>query len=209
MVSLLRRPAACSYLSIALILSAALDAVSTLYAVRRAATWDVETNPVFRGLRGTTSGTESSVVLLFAMKTATVGVSILWLRLTLRRVPDLYPPFGKQLGLVQFAHFLFCGIDVPWWKSLFHVPPISRLYRGLSVPVVAVIILGGFSAAVVNTFHLLNSTSDVVVFLIVGAGAGTLAGLEFLRRDFLALSRDHHSQPGVPLNGGPPESRCL
>ncbi len=206
MPSLLRKPAVCSYFSIVLILSAALDALSTLYATHWAGTWDVESNPAFRWLNGTTSETEGSVVLLFAMKAATVGVSILWLRLTLSQIPDLYPPLGKQLGFVQFAHFLFCGVDVAWWKSFFGIPSISRLYRGLSVPVAMIVILGGFSASVVNTFHLVsNDSSGVMIFWVVVAGVGALAGLEMLRRDFLALSRDHNGQPGAAPNGGPAE----
>jgi hypothetical protein len=129
------------------------------------------------------------------MKATTVVVAILWLRLTLRQVPGLYPQLGRELGFVQFANFLFYGVDVPWWKSLLFVPPIRRLYRGLSVPVVMAIILGGFSASVVNTFHLLNGFLGVVMFWLVVAGAGALAGLEMLRQDFLALSRDNNSQP--------------
>jgi hypothetical protein len=78
------------------------------------------------------------------------------------------------------------------------------LYRGLSVPVAAVIILGGFSASVVNTFQLLNGSSDVVVFWVIVAGIGVIAGLEMLRRDFLALSRDNNSQPAGAAKAAPP-----
>ena len=204
MPSRLTKRAACTSFSIALMLSATLDGLSTLYAYHSAGTWDVESNPAFRGLGGTTSGTGGAVVLLFTMKAVTVGVAILWLRLTLRQVPGLYPQLGRELGFVRFANFLFSGVDVPWWKSLFLVPPISRLYRGLSVPVAMVIIFGGFSASVVNTFHLLNGFSGVVVFWLVVAGAGALAGLEMLRRDFLALSRDNNSPPSGSTNAAPP-----
>jgi hypothetical protein len=203
MVSLLRRPAVRRYFSIALILSAALDALSTLYATHWAGTWDVEDNPAFRGLARATSGTVGPVGLLLAMKVATASLSILWLRLTLSHVPDLYPATGKQFGFVRFANFLFCGTDIRGWRSLFLLPQLSRLYRGLSVPVVMVIIVGGFSASVVNTFHLLRGTSGVIIFWVVVAGVGTLAGLEMLRRDFLALSRHDDGQPSASPNGGP------
>ena len=204
MTSLLRKRAACTSFSIALILSAALDALSTIYASHSAGTWDVEINPAFRGLRGATSGALGPGFLLFAMKAAIVGFSILWLRLTLNQVPDLYPQLGRQLGFIQFANFLFCGAEVRGWRSLFFVPPLSRLYRGLSVPVSLVIILGGVSASVVNTFHLLDGFSGVVMFWLVVAGIGAFAGLELLRRDFLELSRHNSSQPTASPNAASP-----
>jgi len=204
MPSLLRKRATFSCFSIALILSAALDVVSTVYAAHWAGTWDVEDNPVFRGLGRANSGMVGAVVLLLAMKVTMVGFLILWLRLTLSHVPDLYPQLGTQLGPVRFANFLFCGAEVRGWRSLFLVPPIGRLYRGLSVPVAMAITLGGFSASVVNTFHLLHGLSGVVIFWLVVAGGGAFAGLEVLRRDFLALSRNNSSQPAAPPNAASP-----
>jgi hypothetical protein len=194
MPSLLRKREALNYFSIALILSAVLDALSTIYACHFAGTWDVEANPVFRGLERATTGTVSAVILLIAMKATSVGVLILWLRLTLSRVPDLYPPLGRQRGFFQFANFLFCGAEVRGWRSLFLVPPVSRLYRGLSVPVTVAAILGMCSASMVNTFHLLNGFSSAVIFWLVVAVAGAFAGLEMLHRDFFALCRNTSSQ---------------
>ncbi len=196
MPSLLTKRAAFRWFCIALILSAVLDELSTLYTAHWAGTWDVEDNPLFRGLWRPTSGTLGAVVLLLAMKATAIALLALWLRMTLGRVPDLYPPFGRQLGLFQFVNFLFCGVEVRGWRSLFVVPRISRLYRGLSVPVATAMILGGFSASVVNTFNLLDGFSGVIIFWVVVGGVGALAGLEILRRDFLALSRDKKSQPG-------------
>ena len=195
MPSLLRKRAAFNCFSIALILSAVLDALSTIYASRLAGTWDVEANPVFRGLGKATSGTVSGVVLLIAMKATTVGVLITWLRLTLSRIPDLYPPCDRQRGFFQFISFLFCGAEVRGWRSHFLVPPVSRLYRGLSVPVTVAAILGMFSASMVNTFHVLEGFCGVVGFWLVVAEAGAFAGLEMLRRDFLAICRNDSSQP--------------
>lgn len=134
------------------------------------------------------------MALLFAMKAIVVGVSVLWLRLTLSRVPGLYPQLGMQLGFFQFANFLFCGVEFRGWRSLFLFPPFCRLYRGLSVPVTMTIILGQFSASVVNTFQLLQGFLGVVIFWLVVAGVGLVAGLEILHRDFLALSRNQSSQ---------------
>jgi hypothetical protein len=195
MLSWLRKRAAFNCFSIALILSAVLDALSTIYAWHLARTWDVEDNPVFRGLGRATSGTVSPVVLLFAMKATVVGILILWLRLTLRLVPGLYPQCGRQLGFSQFANFLFCGVEACGWKSIFIVPSMGRLYRGLSVPVAMVVIFGQFSASVVNTLQLLPGFSSVVIFWVAVAGVGALAGLEIIRRDFLALSQSSNSQP--------------
>jgi hypothetical protein len=171
-----------------------------MYACHFAGTWDVEDNPVFRGLGRATFGTVSPVVLLIAMKAATVGVLILWLRLTLSRVPELYPPLGRQLGFFQFANFLFCGVEVHGWRSFFLVPPVGRLYRGLSVPVSGASIVGMFSASVVNTFRLLHGFSGVVMFWLVVAGVGAFIGLEMLRRDFISLCRINSSQPPAPPN---------
>ncbi len=193
MPSLLRKPTVFRCFSIALILSAVLDALSTIYVAHWAGTWDVESNPAFRGLWRPTSGTAGAVAWLLAMKATTAGVLVLWLRLTLRRVPDLYPQLGRQPGLLQFANFLYCGVEAHGWRSLLLVPRISRLYRGLSAPVAATVILGQFSASVVNTFHLLDGFTSVVVFWVVVAGVGALGGLEMLRRDFLAVSRDNNS----------------
>src|SRR5947207_2700842 len=105
MRSLLKKRAALGCFSTALILSAVLDALSTIYASHFAGTWDVEANPVFRGLGRATSGTVSPVALLIAMKATSVGVLILWLRLTLSRVSDLYPALGRQRAFFQFANF--------------------------------------------------------------------------------------------------------
>ena len=206
MPSLLKKRAALSYFSIALILSAVLDVLSTIYASHFAGTWDVEANPVFRGLGRATSGAVSAVAVLIAMKATSVGVLILWLRLTLSRVPDLYPPLGRQHGFFRFANFLFCGAEVRGWRSLFLVPPVSRLYRGLSVPVTVAGILGMLSASVVNTFQLLDGFSGAVMFWLVVAGAGGFAGLEMLRRDFFALSRNSRSQQDGAANGSQPFS---
>ena len=199
MQSLLKKRATLNCFLAALILSAALDALSTLYAAHWAGTWDVEANPVFRGLARATSGMISPVVLVFALKAITVGVLTLWLRLTLSRVPDLYPPLGGQSGFFQFLNFLFCGVVVSGWRSFFLVPSVSRLYRGLSVPVTLTVILGTFSASIVNTFHLVD---DAVTFWVAVSGIGAFAGLEMLRRDFLTLSRYNNSQPGDAPNGG-------
>ena len=159
MPSLLKKRAALSYFSIALIGSAVLDALSTINASHFAGTWDVEANPVFRGLGRATSGAVSAVAVLIAMKATSVGGLVLWLRLTLSRIPDLYPPLGRQHGFFQFVNFLCCGAEVRGWRSLFLVPPVSRLYRGLSVPVAVAAILGMLSASVVNTFQLLDGSS--------------------------------------------------
>jgi hypothetical protein len=195
MPSFLKKRATLGYISIALILSAVLDAVTTLYAFHSAGTWDVEDNPVFRGLAPASFG--GAVAWLIAMKAIGVSVSILWLGLTLRQVPGLYPQLGMQLGFLQFANFLFCGVEFQGWRSLFLFPPIHRLYCGLSVPVTVTIILGGFSASVVNTFQLLQGFLGVVIFWLVVAGVGMLAGLEMLRRDFLGLSRNQSCQPSA------------
>jgi hypothetical protein len=192
MPSLLKKKAALGYISIALVVSAVLDALSTVYAFHSAGGWDVEANPLFRGLAPAKFG--GAVALLFAMKAIVVGVSVLWLRLTLSRVPGLYPQLGMQLGFFQFANFLFCGVEFRGWRSLFLFPPFCRLYRGLSVPVTMTIILGQFSASVVNTFQLLQGFLGVVIFWLVVAGVGLVAGLEILHRDFLALSRNQSSQ---------------
>jgi hypothetical protein len=161
----------------------------------------VEANPVFRGLGKATSGTVSPLALLIAMKATSVGVLILWLKLTLSRIPDLYPALGRQRAFYQFTNFLFCGTKVRGWRSFFLVPPVSRLYRGLSVPVTVAAILGMLSASIVNTFHLLDGFSDVVMFWVVVAGVGGFAGLEMLRRDFIALSRKSSSQQDGAANG--------
>jgi hypothetical protein len=194
MPSLLKKRAALGCFSIALILSGVLDGLSTIYATHFAGTWDVEANPVFRGLWRATSGTVSPLALLIAMKATSVGILILWLRLTISRVPDLYPPLGRQHGFFQFSNFLFCGAEVRGWRSLFVVPPVSRLYRGLSVPVAVTAILGMLSVSIVNTLQLLDGFSGAVMFWLVSAGVGIFAGLETLRRDFFALSRNSSSQ---------------
>ncbi len=189
-------------LSIALILSAILDDLSTLYVWHSVGTSDVEANPVFRGLGWVTSGTMSPVVLLVAMKATCAGVLVLRLRLTLSRVPDLYPPLGRQHTFLQFANFFFCGVEVRGWRSLFLVPQVRRLYRGLSVPVVA-IILGQCSVSVVNTFRLFPGFSNVVIFWVCVGVSGLIAGLEMLRRDFLTLSRSGNSQPTAAPTASP------
>lgn len=204
MPSLLRKSTAFRCFSIALILSAVLDALSTIYIAHWAGTWYVEGNPAFRGLWRPTSGTVGAVAWLLAMKATTVGVLVLWLRLTLRRVPDLYPQLGRPPGLLQFANFLFCGVEVHGWRSLLLVPRISRLYRGLSAPVAATVILGQFSASAVNALHLLDGFISLVVFRVVVAGVGAFGTLEMLRRDFLALSRDNNSQSDGSANAASP-----
>ena len=196
MASLLRKRATINSFSIALIFSAFLDALSTVYAAHSAETWDVEANPVFRGLQRTVSGSLGPFGFLIAMKVVCVGVLILWLRLTLSRVSDLYPPLGRQDGFFQFSNFLFCGVDVRGWRSLFVFPRVSRLYRGLSVPVSVTAILGMFSASIVNVFHLLDGSGGALVFWVVVAMTGVCASLEMLRRDFRALCRDMGSQSG-------------
>ncbi len=202
MPSLLRKRAAFGCLSIALILSAILDDLSTIYVWHSVGSSDVEANPAFRGLGRAMSATMSPVVLLIALKATGVGVLVLWLGLTLSRVPDLYPPRGGRHGFLPFANFLFCGVEVRGWRSLFLVPQVSRLYRGLSVPVAVAIILGQFSVSVVNTFQLLPGFFGAVMFWVCVGGCGALAGLELLRRDFLALSRNDGGQQTAPPNAG-------
>ncbi len=199
---LLRKRAGFKCLSIALILSAILDDLSTVYVWHSVGTSDVEANLVFRGLGLATSATMSPVVLLIALKATGVGILVLWLGLTLSRVPDLYPPVGRAYSFFRFANFLFCGVEVRGWRSLFLVPRVSRLYRGLSVPVVVAMVLSQFSAFVVNTFQLLPGFSSVVIFWVCVGGFGALAGLEMLRRDFLALSRNDDRQQTAPPNAG-------
>ncbi len=209
MASLLEKRAALRCFSIALILSAALDALSTIYACHFAGSWEVEANPVFRGLGQATSGAVKPVLLLIAMKVATVAGLILWLRSTLSRLPDLYPALGRQLSFFQFANFLFSGVEARGWRSLFLVPPLRRLCRGLcyalSVPVSVTVILAMLSASIVNTFHLLDGLSAVIIFWAAVSVVGEFAGLELLRRDFFALSRNHTRQPGG-RNDWPPSS---
>lgn len=201
---LLRKQAVFRCASVALILSAVLDDLSTLYVWHSVGTPDGEANPVFRGLGQVTSGTMSPVVLLTAMKAACVGVLILWLRLTLSRVAELYPPPGRQQNFLQFANYFFCGVEARGWRALFLVPQVRRLYCGLSVPVVVAIILGQLSVSVLNTFQLLPGFSGAVIFWACVGGFGAIAGLEMLRRDFLGVSRSGGSQPtGAPRAASP------
>src|SRR5215469_13222782 len=161
---MLTKRAVLTCFSIALILAAALDAASTVYVCLSVGTWNIEDNPVFRALGGARTGTAGALVVLFGLKAVTATVFILWLGLTLNQVRGLYPEPGSRNGFFRFINFYFCGREVRGWKAFFIVPPIGRLYRGLSVPVAVVVILGEVSASVTNTFAPYDGLRGVVEF---------------------------------------------
>ena len=196
MSSLLIRRTTLLWFSFALLVSGALDLASTMYAIHPAGGWDGEANPVFRGLGGTKSSDEVAVILLLGIKMTAVCLVILWLTLVMRRIPELYPSFKRELGLFRFGNLIFYGRDVPWWKTLFGVPSFKRLFLVLSVPAAVALVVSGVAASVTNTFGLLHFSFAVVMFWAAMGGAGALLGIEFLRRDFLRLSHHVVSQQG-------------
>jgi len=198
MASILKKRTTLIWFAIALLVSAALDCVSTVYGINRIGGWHGEANPVFRALLGNEASNVAAVSLLICIKVIASSLAILWIAKVMVRIPDLYPQLGEKYGFFRFANNIFYGKDVPWTTSLFGIPPFNRIATCLSVPVATTIIVSGVAASITNTFGLLAGYSSVVAFWISTALLGIIFGMEFLRRDFLQLSEKMKCQHGNP-----------
>ena len=169
----------------AFLVSALVDVGSTVLAFRRMGGAGGEANPVFRALGAHEGDVESAVQVLIAIKVVCSGIVLFWLAIIRSKIPLIYPQGNERFGFLRFANHLFYGKDVPWWKSLFGMPPMRRMMVVMCIPVAMAIILSGLVASVSNTFGLVTGQLGVVLIWVVSGVAGCLLGLEMMRRDFL------------------------
>ncbi len=196
MSSTLTKRATRIWVTSALLVAAALDAVSTLLAFERMGGAHGEANPLFRALGGHESGGETAIVLVLSIKVVSSCLAILWIWLAMRRIPALYPRTDGQFGLFRFVNNAFYGRDVPWWTALFGIPPLKRFVCFLSLPIATAIVVGSVAASVTNTFGLITSYSGVLLFWVSMPMIGVFLGLHFIHRDFLRLAARLEEETG-------------
>ena len=163
-----------------LIATGVLDVISTLSAIERAGGWSGEMNPVFRLLRGSTSNHTVLIILIRLFFTTLV---IIYFVSTVKKTSDLYPDSRRRRNLYGFLNYFFHGRDISFLQSLYLLPPAKRAFVGLSVPMAFGLISTSAAVFITNTFGLLDSTADVVIFIISTVMIGLLAAAVFLQRE--------------------------
>ena len=197
MVSIFIKKRTLLLLSIILIVSNGLDFLSTVIPLSQSGQWHREANPVFRVFYGTSIGQISPFVLLLCLKVVVVIFFIWWLGVSMKRIPDNYPPLGNKFGLIAFMNWVAYGRQVSWWKSMFGVPPMRRFMPILSVPISTAVAFSTLVASITNTYGLIHGRMMIWVFWVTTAITGAILGMELMRRDYLSLSRRAISQHEV------------